>query len=201
MVRTPDILYKFIFFNGILDTICTTGVGSHRSDLPTLSMIYWPHYVTPLPHSSDTAFLCFMYVVLASLESYFDGGWNIRDFSPYIRMCSFYRILISSLIPSFRLSLCLSVCLSLSLSLSLSMACFLLFTHFLSYFYFLPLSIISYQFLTAFEKLRIATVNFVSSVCPSVSGPHWTDCHEIWYLSISRKSVGKIEVLIKCKKE
>jgi len=60
-VRTPDILYKFIFFNGILDTICTTGVGSHRSDLPTLALIYCPQYVTPLPHSSDTAFLWFTY--------------------------------------------------------------------------------------------------------------------------------------------
>lgn len=61
MVRTPDILYKFIFFNGILDTICTTGVGSHRSDLPKLAMIYRPHYVTPLPHSSNAAFVCFTY--------------------------------------------------------------------------------------------------------------------------------------------
>ena len=28
-------------------------------------------------------------------------------------------------------------------------------------------------------------------------GPHWTDFHEIWYLKIFRKSVGKIQVCLK----
>ena len=27
-------------------------------------------------------------------------------------------------------------------------------------------------------------------------GSHWTDFHEIWYLNIFRKSVGKIQVLL-----
>jgi len=40
-----------------------------------------------------------------------------------------------------------------------------------------------YTFLGAFAKLRKATINFVSSVRPSVRmeqlGSHWTDFHEI----------------------
>jgi hypothetical protein len=28
-------------------------------------------------------------------------------------------------------------------------------------------------------------------------GSHWTDCHEIWYLSVFRKSVNRIKVLLK----
>jgi len=39
------------------------------------------------------------------------------------------------------------------------------------------------------EKRLLAS----SSVCPSA----WTDCREIWYLSIFRKYVGKIQVLLK----
>ena len=39
------------------------------------------------------------------------------------------------------------------------------------------------------------------SVCPSVRmeqlGRHWTDFHEVWYFSIFRKSVGKIQVWLK----
>jgi hypothetical protein len=49
--------------------------------------------------------------------------------------------------------------------------------------------IIFLQFLGAFAKLRKATINFVVSVCLSVRmgqpDSHWTDVHEIWYLSIS----------------
>ena len=50
----------------------------------------------------------------------------------------------------------------------------------------------------AFVKLRNATISFVMCVCPSLRMEqlvsHWTDFHEIWYLSIFRKSVEKIQV-------
>ena len=57
--------------------------------------------------------------------------------------------------------------------------------------------------LSAFAKLGMATISFVMSVCQSVRVPvhrhdttssHWTDFHEILYLSILRKSVKKMEV-------
>jgi hypothetical protein len=45
-------------------------------------------------------------------------------------------------------------------------------------------------FLSAFAKLRKATVSFVLSVCPSVRmeqlGFHWTDFDQILYLSVFR---------------
>jgi hypothetical protein len=50
----------------------------------------------------------------------------------------------------------------------------------------------------AFAKLRKATLSFVMSVRPSFRmgqlSSHWTDFHEIWYSSIIRKSVKKIQV-------
>ena len=57
-------------------------------------------------------------------------------------------------------------------------------------------------FLGAFAKLRKETIIFIMSVClyvrPSVRmeqlGFHWTDLRKIWYLSILRKSVQKIQV-------
>ena len=51
-------------------------------------------------------------------------------------------------------------------------------------------------FLSAFEKLRKATVNSVMSVrSPHEQlGSHWPDFHEIWYLSIFRKSVEKVSM-------
>jgi len=59
-------------------------------------------------------------------------------------------------------------------------------------------------FLGAFEKLLKATISFVMSVCPSVRmeqlRSHWTDFHEIRYLSIFRKSVEKIQVSLKSDK-
>ena len=59
--------------------------------------------------------------------------------------------------------------------------------------------------LDAFAKLRKATVTFVVAVplslCPPVRmeqlGSHWTDFHEIWYMSIFRKSVERIQVSLK----
>ena len=46
-----------------------------------------------------------------------------------------------------------------------------------------------------------ATINFVISVRLSVSmeqiGCHWTEFDEIWYLTLFRKSVEKIESFIK----
>jgi hypothetical protein len=56
-------------------------------------------------------------------------------------------------------------------------------------------------FLGAFARLRRAAVSFVMSVRLSVRmeqlGSHWTDFHEIWYLSVFQKSVAKIIFSIK----
>jgi hypothetical protein len=58
-------------------------------------------------------------------------------------------------------------------------------------------------------KLGRATIGFVLSVCSSVRPSvrmeqlrsHWTDFHEIWYLSIFRKSAWKIRFIIKIRQE
>jgi hypothetical protein len=46
------------------------------------------------------------------------------------------------------------------------------------------------SFLGCFAELRIAAVHFVMPDCPPARveqlGSHWTDFHEIWYLSIFR---------------
>ena len=62
-------------------------------------------------------------------------------------------------------------------------------------------------YLGAFAELRKMTVSFVMSVCSvclSIGmeslGYHWTDFHEIWYMSIYRKSVTKIDFSLKCDK-
>jgi hypothetical protein len=61
-----------------------------------------------------------------------------------------------------------------------------------------------HSFIGAFAKLRKASISFVMSVHPSVRmkqlGSHWTDFHEILYLSISRSSVEKIQVSLESKK-
>ena len=67
-----------------------------------------------------------------------------------------------------------------------------------------PNSVQREQFLGTFAKLRKATISCVMSVrpfclsaCPSARmdlGSHWTDFHEIWYLSIFWKYVEKIYV-------
>jgi hypothetical protein len=53
------------------------------------------------------------------------------------------------------------------------------------------------KLLSAFAKLRKATISFVISFCPSVRreqiGCQRKDFHKIWYLSIFRKSAGKNE--------
>jgi hypothetical protein len=51
--------------------------------------------------------------------------------------------------------------------------------------------------LGAFAKLRKATISFVMSVRLEQLGFHWTDFHEMWYFDIFRKSVQKIQVLLK----
>ena len=51
-----------------------------------------------------------------------------------------------------------------------------------------------------FRRFRKLAKSDVTSVCPSVRlelGSHWTDFREIWYLSIFRKSVKKIQVSLK----
>ena len=54
--------------------------------------------------------------------------------------------------------------------------------------------------LGAFAKVRKATVSFVTSVCPSLQmeqlSSHWTDIHEISYISVFRKSVEKTKCLL-----
>jgi len=61
------------------------------------------------------------------------------------------------------------------------------------------------SFLGEFAKLWKVTTSFVMSVCLSVRpfvrlhgrlGSHWTDFHEIWYISIFRISVEKIQDLL-----
>jgi hypothetical protein len=39
------------------------------------------------------------------------------------------------------------------------------------------------EFIVAFAKLRKGTINFVMSARMEQYGSHWTDFHEIWYLS------------------
>jgi hypothetical protein len=59
-------------------------------------------------------------------------------------------------------------------------------------------------FLGAFAESRKATISFVMSVCPSVRfelGSHQSDLHEMWYLSIFRKSVETIQVSSKSDKK
>jgi hypothetical protein len=56
-------------------------------------------------------------------------------------------------------------------------------------------------FLGAFGKLRKVTISFNMSVSPSAHmeqlGSHRKDFNEIWYLSIIRGSVEKIQVSLK----
>ena len=47
--------------------------------------------------------------------------------------------------------------------------------------------------LGAFAELRKATISFAVSVCMEQRNSHWTDFHEIWYLSINGKSVEKFK--------
>ena len=60
------------------------------------------------------------------------------------------------------------------------------------------------RFLGAVERMWKATISFVLSVRPSVRieqlGSHWTDFHEIWYLSILVTSDEKIKVTLKSDK-
>ena len=83
-------------------------------------------------------------------------------------------------------------------SVILSSICILLY----SIFVFDLCSVIT--FLGAFAKLRKATISFMF-VRPSVR-PHGTtrlpltDFHEIWYLSIFRKSVDRTQVFLKTNK-
>jgi hypothetical protein len=55
-----------------------------------------------------------------------------------------------------------------------------------------------------FTKLRKANINFAMSVSLSVRveqlGCYWKDFHEIWYLSIVRNPVEKIQVSLKSEK-
>jgi hypothetical protein len=59
-------------------------------------------------------------------------------------------------------------------------------------------------FLGTFAKLRKATISFIMYVRPSVHieqlGFHWTDFRKIWYLSIFRKYVEKIQVSLQSDK-
>ena len=63
--------------------------------------------------------------------------------------------------------------------------------------------------LTSFRQMkRVCKITksdyWLRRVCPSVRiqqlNPHWTDFHDIWYLSVFRKSVKKIQVSLKSDK-
>ena len=61
--------------------------------------------------------------------------------------------------------------------------------------------------LSAFAKLRKATISFVMSVCPSICpsvcmelGSHSTDFHKILYFRIFRKYFEKLRVSLKSDK-
>ena len=58
------------------------------------------------------------------------------------------------------------------------------------------------SFVAAFAKLREVTVGFDMSVRTEKLSFHWTYVYEIWYLSVFRKSVEKVQVsLISDKKK
>jgi hypothetical protein len=65
-----------------------------------------------------------------------------------------------------------------------------------------PYTALTKWFLGVFAKMRKATISFVMSTRPSGRpyvrmeqlDSHWTDFHEIWYLSIFRESVEKIKI-------
>jgi hypothetical protein len=44
------------------------------------------------------------------------------------------------------------------------------------------------------RKITKSDYSFIMSVRTEQLGSHWTDFHEVWYLSIFRKSVAKIQV-------
>jgi len=62
-------------------------------------------------------------------------------------------------------------------------------------------SVYCHWFLGIFPKLKQATISFIISVCPPICmqqlGSQWMDYHEIWYMSIFRKSGLKIQVKLK----
>ena len=66
-------------------------------------------------------------------------------------------------------------------------------------------ALVNMHILGVVAKLRKATTSFVMSLCPLVRtsirmeqlGPHWTNFHEIWCLSIYSKIIRKIKVLLK----
>jgi hypothetical protein len=57
------------------------------------------------------------------------------------------------------------------------------------------------HFLGVFAKLLKVTISFVTSVDVEQLGSHWTDFHEILYLSIFQNSVKKIYVSLKTDKK
>jgi len=66
------------------------------------------------------------------------------------------------------------------------------------YLFFLTFLLLSavmkgYVLLCAFAKLRKAIISFLMSVRMEQLGSRWTHFHEIWYLSILRKSVEKFK--------
>ena len=54
-----------------------------------------------------------------------------------------------------------------------------------------------YSCLGAFAKLRKAVISLIKSVCMEELSSHWKDFHEIWYLSIFKKSFKEIQVSLK----
>ena len=56
-----------------------------------------------------------------------------------------------------------------------------------------------HSFLGVFAKLPKVIISFIMSVCPSLRQlcSNWMDFHEIWYVSIFKKSARKIQVSLK----
>jgi hypothetical protein len=65
------------------------------------------------------------------------------------------------------------------------------------------MALFTLAFIGSFAKLRKATISYLMSVSLRPHehlGSHWTDFHEIWYLSNFRNSVQKIQVSLKSDK-
>ena len=70
-------------------------------------------------------------------------------------------------------------------------------SHYFALNYYLPSGEVRDQFQAHLQKLRKATIIDVMTVLLVTLGSHWTNFHEILYLSIFRKSIEKVQVTLK----
>jgi hypothetical protein len=61
----------------------------------------------------------------------------------------------------------------------------------------LYMSYFCYSCLGTFAKLRKVAISLIMSVNMEQLSSHWKDFHEIWYLSIFKKSFKEIQVSLK----